>query len=142
MITHKNSFQPCLAIEGLSNEYLDDQEYSLDVDLNAQFQQFHAKNPQVLDEVVRLARERLALGRKRISMKLLFELIREDGRINTDGKPYKLSNSYSGFYVRAVGQLAPDVAHLFETRAMRHSFRELSSTFGLLDEDPVDVGRA
>jgi len=87
--------------------------------IESKFAIFHRANPGVFTRLLELAIERRAEGKRRISMKLLFELLREDESLRTNGHGFKLSNSYSAEYTRLLLQADPSFRPLFETRPLR-----------------------
>lgn len=83
------------------------------------FLEFHHANPQVYRALVRLAREWRDAGHRRCSINMLFEVLRWDEGLRThsaDG--VKLNNNFRSRYARIIAANNPDLAHLFETRAL------------------------
>jgi hypothetical protein len=87
--------------------------------LPERFEQFHRRNPSVLDTLIRLAREAKATGLTHLSIKYIYEIARMDPSLVTDGRPFKLTNSYTAFYARKIVDEAPDLASLFTLRPQR-----------------------
>ena len=85
--------------------------------LEQRFRDFHAAHPDVYDELARLARRALADGRKRIGIKMLWEVVRWQHMCMTatDGE-YKLNNNYHAFYARLLMRQEPDLRGIFEIR--------------------------
>lgn len=83
------------------------------------FQAFHALNPQVYAELRKRALSYLRAGRRRESMKFLFEQLRRDSGLQTTGDPWKLDNTYTPFYARLLMDQEPELAGFFELRG-RH----------------------
>lgn len=83
------------------------------------FEEFHAQNPHVYRELVRLAREARAAGRKRVGIGELYEVARWHLSMRTDGDAFKLNNSHRAPYARLIMTLEPDLAGIFETRKRR-----------------------
>jgi len=81
----------------------------------ARFQEFHAQNPHVLGAMHALAVQHLASGATRIGVKALWEELREHLRVQKTGE-YKLDNSYTALYARALIELDPQLADVIETR--------------------------
>jgi len=77
--------------------------------------EFHKANPHVLEEMLRLARERVAHGATRIGIKSLWEELRERLRVLKTGE-YKLNNSYTAIYGRMLVERAPELEPLVEIR--------------------------
>jgi hypothetical protein len=89
--------------------------------IDDRFESFCASNPHVFDELLRLARARLNRGETFISAKALWEELRvalakiEDGGY---GK-YKLNNSYTALYARALIAAEPKLAGVIKTRTRK-----------------------
>ncbi len=89
--------------------------------IQAQFQRFHIRHPEVYYGLLRLARQADSSGRPRIGMKMLFEVLRWEWTIAglpDDAEEWKLNNNYTSRYARMVMDHNPDLAGLFETRAL------------------------
>lgn len=69
------------------------------------FEAFHAANPHVLAEMLRLAHAQLDKGSKYISAKWLWEDLRS--WLRTTGQPYKLNNNLTAAYARKLVELEP-----------------------------------
>lgn len=78
---------------------------------------FHAANPDVFDAIRREAtRERLA-GWKRISINLIFEILRRDPNLQPKGGgDWKLDNTFRALYARELIRQDPVFDGLIETR--------------------------
>jgi hypothetical protein len=87
--------------------------------IEERFRAFHRENPHVLDALVRLALEAKAAGRTRIGAKALWERLRWEFFLSTKGDEFALNNNFTARYVRLIGELHPDLAPLFERRALR-----------------------
>lgn len=89
--------------------------------IEGQFLAFHAANPWVYRELVKLARQLVARGRRRIGMKMLFEVLRWEWYMRTDdpSSSWKLNNNYTARYARLIEGTEPDLAGVFETRELR-----------------------
>lgn len=85
--------------------------------LDQRFASFHAANPWVLEALEQLTREYLRGGARRVSVKMLTEVLRYK-RGSTVGDTYKLNNSYTSRYARLLIQGHPEWDGLFETRTM------------------------
>ncbi len=83
------------------------------------FREFHAAHPQVYAELVRLAREAKARGRRRIGIKMLWEVVRWNLYLTPQGEEFKLNNSYTSRYARLIQRNEPALADLFETRVLK-----------------------
>jgi hypothetical protein len=89
------------------------------VTVKAQFERFHSRHPEVYAEFVRLCRVATRAGRKRVGIKQLFEVLRWNRYVGPDHlEDYKLNNNYAPHYARLIMSREPDLANIFETRAM------------------------
>jgi len=57
------------------------------ITIDAQFEEFHRNNPEVYEELVRLARQMKARGHKQIGIKMLWEVLRWERAMKTRIKP-------------------------------------------------------
>jgi hypothetical protein len=85
------------------------------------FDWFHANNPHVYRNLRALA---LAMktkrGKKRVGIKMLYEVLRYQYDIHTAGEEeFKLNNNYTAYYARLLMAQEPDLAGLFEVREIR-----------------------
>lgn len=88
------------------------------------FVAFHRANPQVLVEVIRLARDLKARGMSQGAIGLLWEELRRIYAVPTnrpDGE-YRLNDHYRAYYARLAMHRAPDLAGFFELRRQRDPF--------------------
>lgn len=113
MIAH----QTCLDVTGAGVEPPTADERKMSIE--ERFQKFHSQNPWVYREIVSMARKAKELGRKRIGMKQIFEIIRWNHAIQTRGENVKLNNNYSSRYARLIERQEPDLRDLFETRELK-----------------------
>jgi len=87
--------------------------------LDDRFWRFHEANPQVYRQLRRLAFEAVRKGRNKIGMKMLFEVLRWEVWMQTEGEDWKLNNSYTSRYARLLMDQERDLAGLFETRMLK-----------------------
>ena len=88
--------------------------------LEEEFLKFHAKNPRVLQEVLRYARMAKARGHKTFSLRNIFERIRWDVALETVGRaPFKMPNNHCPYYARYVMQHYPEFKGFFEIARLR-----------------------
>lgn len=80
------------------------------------FARFHEQNPQVYETLVALALRGKRAGARRLGAKQLYEVCRYELMIQTNGKPYKLGNSFTAPYARLVMQTVPELRGIFATR--------------------------
>lgn len=89
-----------------------------DGSLEARFSRFHRENPDVYAELLALALAGRRRGLKRLGIGSLFEVIRWNRALATVGEPFKLNNSYRSRYARLLMEREPELAGVFETRAL------------------------
>jgi hypothetical protein len=88
-----------------------------DEPIEDRFQRFHAANPHVYRELVRLARALKVRGFGYAGMKSLFEQLRWQWAWRTKGQErYKLNNSYTAHYARLIMKREADLDGFFRTR--------------------------
>lgn len=90
--------------------------------IDERFRLFHAENPHVLNEMYRIARAKITAGATRIGVKALWEELRESLRVQKQGD-FKLDNSFTAPYARALIDAAPELGEFIEIRT-RHSKRK------------------
>ena len=82
--------------------------------IDERFAEFHAANPHVAEEMLRLARARLERGERRIGAKALWEELR--GSLSTTDPEYSLNNTYTALYARLLLELEPRLINVIEVR--------------------------
>jgi hypothetical protein len=85
------------------------------------FRAFHAANPWVYAALVKLARQAVKDGHKRVGMKMLWEVLRWEWTrqsVTTDGE-WRMNNSFTSRYARLIAANEADLVDVFETRALR-----------------------
>lgn len=87
--------------------------------LAERFMVFHRTNPQVYQALRQLALNLVATGRRRGSIKQLFEVLRYEYALRTQGSEYKLDNNYHSRYARLLMENEPALRGWFETRDLR-----------------------
>lgn len=85
------------------------------------FEAFHDAHPWVYRRLVDLARDYIQSGAKRVSIKMLFEVLRWQWRIATKDRnsQWALNNNYSSRYARLIATTEPDLSEAFECRELR-----------------------
>ncbi len=79
-----------------------------------------ALNPWVLDELERLADERIGDGVPRFGVKALVERLRWDwSKGRTEGDHWRLNNSYTSRLARRLIERRPEFADYIETRELK-----------------------
>ena len=87
--------------------------------LRQEFEEFHARHPEVYRELVALARAAKARGARRLGIKALFEIVRWNRLMNTtDWAGFKLNNNLTSYYAREIMANEPDLAGIFTTRRL------------------------
>ena len=88
--------------------------------LDLQFADFHARNPHVYEELVRLAREASQRGHRHLGVGMLWEVMRWNAlfRVAHGAAEFKLNNNFRSRYARLVMEREPDLADVFETREL------------------------
>lgn len=91
-----------------------------DATIRARFLRFHRDNPNVYRELVAMARELRSAGHARFGLRMLWETLRWRRMLATsDPSGYKLNDHYIAHYARMMMDSEPDLAGVFETRAIR-----------------------
>lgn len=99
-------------ITGTHVDYQDDTR----LPIAQRFERFHAANPAVYTALRILARQWKNAGRQRLGIAALFERLRWEIGIRTEGDPWKCNNDYRSFYARKLMAENADLDGLFETR--------------------------
>lgn len=86
--------------------------------ISERFRRFHSANPEVYRNLVNLARQLKRSGRDSYGIVGLYEVLRYDASLKTDGKPFKLSNDYRSRYARLIMAQEPDLEGFFKTREL------------------------
>jgi hypothetical protein len=86
--------------------------------LDDRFHAFHAENPHVYAALREKALELVAAGRKRLSIKMLFEVLRWEHLLTTTDPDFKLNNNYHSRYARLLMDRNPTLRGVFETREL------------------------
>lgn len=80
---------------------------------------FHRENPQVYQQLRASALALLDAGQRHHSIKGLFEVLRYNAKLRTNGKPYKLNNNHTAFYARLLMNREPRLNGFFYLRSRR-----------------------
>ncbi len=83
------------------------------------FQEFHAANPQVYSTLLRLAREAVSRGKRKLGMKMLWEVARWQIYLETVGDDFKLNNNFTSRYARMMMTCEPDLKDVFNLRELK-----------------------
>jgi len=92
--------------------------FVLPTGIDRAFWEFHRKNPQVYRKVVEMTRQARLRGKRKIGMKMLFEVIRWEHLVHTRSDDFALNNNYTSRYVRLLSEEHPELADMFETRRL------------------------
>jgi hypothetical protein len=89
--------------------------------IEARFREFHEANPLVYTNLVRLAREAKDKGHNRISIGMLWEVLRWNKLIAVVDATsrYELNDNYRSRMARLIMQQEPDLDGMFEVRELR-----------------------
>lgn len=88
--------------------------------LEERFADFRLANPHVERLLVQYARELMAMGHTRLSMKMLWERVRFEYATRTKGDSRAaLNNDYTALFARRLMATYPDLDGVFETRQRR-----------------------
>jgi hypothetical protein len=111
-------FDPQLPMFGGGDGGGRDEPYS---DIEARFWIFHRDNPRVYVELLRLAKVAQAFGRKRVGVRMLWEVMRWAITIETHDplSEYKLNDHYMAHYARMLMRENPELDGMFELRQLR-----------------------
>ena len=92
--------------------------------IDQRFADFHQANPHVFDEMLRLARARVAGGVTRLGAKALWEelrisLAKRDLAYDSDFKTFKLNNDFTAPMARMLIEHDPSLAAVIELRTRK-----------------------
>jgi hypothetical protein len=89
--------------------------------IQQQFEEFHARNPEVFALLERFTQEAVDRGRKRLGIRMLYERVRWEVYIQTEdaNSDFKINDHYHSRYVRRLIKVHPEWEHLFELRKLR-----------------------
>jgi hypothetical protein len=95
-------------------------QYDGEESMRDQFLRFHADNPHVYKELKRLSYKwvRSRPG-EHLGISMLWEVMRWNMNLYTEGEPLKLNNNYRAFYARKLMDENPKLRGLFEIRRQR-----------------------
>ena len=95
--------------------------------IDERFRQFHADNPHVYADMVKVSRQMKQAGHPKWSTKAAFEVLRWQFFLKThsvDG--YLLDNVYTAPYARLIMKQQPDLAGFFETRKRKAGAEDIT----------------
>ncbi len=82
------------------------------------FEDFHANNPHIYNEIVKMARQWKKVGKKQLGIGMVFEVLRWNTAIITMSQDFKLNNNYRSRYVRLIEDQESDLVGIFRTRVL------------------------
>ncbi|MGW1057596.1 hypothetical protein [Micromonospora rubida] len=85
--------------------------------LPERFEQFHADNPAVYNALRWLALQRKRAGGERFGISAVFERLRWEVAIQTNGDPFLIDNSFRSFYARMIMAQEAELRDMFVTRS-------------------------
>ena len=85
--------------------------------IQSKFERFHADNPHVLYELMSMIATAKNVGRRRVGMKQLFEVLRWNNSLSTEAVDFKLNNNYTAYYTRLIDEMRPDLGALLTRRS-------------------------
>lgn len=91
----------------------------LETKAQLRFEEYHRENPQILKALIRLTDQAVARGHNRISIELIYNVLRWETMISTIGDEYKLNNNYKSRYARMIEEVRPDLKGIFNMRELR-----------------------
>ena len=94
-------------------------EYAEWMTIEQRFEAFHIANPHVFDALQAMALGLRDVGVEKWGIAGLFEVLRWQSAIRTDGDPYKLNNNYRALYARMLMEREPRLAGFFDVRERR-----------------------
>lgn len=84
--------------------------------IEERFAAFHGRNPQVYGALRQMALEAKRRGNRQWGMKGLFEVLRWQHAMATEGDPFRLNNNYTALYARLLMDQEPELTGFFELR--------------------------
>ena len=83
------------------------------------FWSYHLTNPVVYESLVRLSRQAVKAGRKKIGIGALFERLRWEFWVTSSERAPRLNNNYRSRYARLIMEREADLNGVFTTRGLR-----------------------
>lgn len=90
-----------------------------DTEADLKFKAFHAANPRVYQELLKLTKEARAAGRTKVGIKMLWEVVRWNIWLQTSDAHFKLPNNHHSRYARLIMDENPEFKDFFETRRLK-----------------------
>lgn len=95
---------------------IEEPDYQPGQSIEERFDAFHGRNPQVYKALRQLALDMRGRGVRHYGIKALFEVLRYEYALRTEGDTFKLNNNYTALYARLLMEQEPELAGFFETR--------------------------
>ena len=95
------------------------------------FNEFNEANPHIFAAFERQVFNAINKGRKKISAKLIINVIRWEMYLESVDLNFKINDAYQSYYARAFAEKYPQYADFFEFRKLRN---EESGPFMLVDD--------
>ncbi|RWP18843.1 MAG: hypothetical protein EOR00_09395 [Mesorhizobium sp.] len=86
--------------------------------IQRRFAEYHQQNPHVYELFKRFAVRALGAGKSVLSAKFIFERIRWEAEIETQGDAFKVNNNYPAYYARKFMEDFPSFGDCFRTRQL------------------------
>lgn len=83
------------------------------------FVEFHKQNPHIFSAFESQALKAIAIGRKKLSAKLIINWIRWNEVLKTNGVTYKINDAYQSYYARLFAMKYPSFSYIFNFRTLR-----------------------
>lgn len=84
--------------------------------IDERFAEFHRANPHVYRGLREQALKLVSAGETRLSINMLFEVLRYHRKLQTAGDDYLLNNNYRALYARMLMERELELEGVFETR--------------------------
>lgn len=91
--------------------------------IEERFTLFHETHPEVYDRLVAWARQWVDAGHSKVGIGMLWEKLRWETGIGDPAGVYRLNNDFRSHMARLIMDREPDLVDVFETRALRHTYR-------------------
>lgn len=100
----------------MPDDLLDWLAHTADQNMIEQYKRWDASNPEFYPLFCRFTKQLVDRGFKNIGVALIFERIRWESMVRTQGEPFKLNNNYRSIYARRFMHEHPQYAGVFRLR--------------------------
>lgn len=97
-----------------------------DQDMIEQYKRWDAKNPEFYPLFCRFTKQLIERGFKNIGVALIFERIRWESMVRTEGDPFKLNNNYRSIYARRFMAEHPEHEGVFRVRGVTYESEDVA----------------